>query len=55
LVLVVDAKGNELVAQSVDELFVPASVTKILTAWLAMLVLGDALIGRCTRLRAVTV
>ncbi len=40
LVLVVDAKGNELVAQNVDEPFVPASVTKIVTAWLAMEVLG---------------
>ena len=40
LVLVVDAKGNEVVAQNVDEPFVPASVTKIVTAWLAMEVLG---------------
>ena len=40
LVLVVDAQGNELVAQNVDEPFVPASVTKIVTAWLAMEVLG---------------
>jgi D-alanyl-D-alanine carboxypeptidase/D-alanyl-D-alanine-endopeptidase (penicillin-binding protein 4) len=40
LVLVVDAKGNEKVAQNVDEPFVPASVTKIVTAWLAMEVLG---------------
>jgi D-alanyl-D-alanine carboxypeptidase/D-alanyl-D-alanine-endopeptidase (penicillin-binding protein 4) len=40
LVLVVDAKGNELVAQNIDEPFVPASVTKIVTAWLAMDVLG---------------
>jgi D-alanyl-D-alanine carboxypeptidase/D-alanyl-D-alanine-endopeptidase (penicillin-binding protein 4) len=40
LVLVVDAEGNELVAQNADELFVPASVTKIVTAWLAMEVLG---------------
>ena len=39
-VLVVDAAGNELVAQNADELFVPASVTKIVTAWLAMEVLG---------------
>ena len=38
--LVVDAKGNELVAQNADEPFVPASVTKIVTAWLAMEVLG---------------
>src|SRR5581483_2352688 len=40
LVLVVDAKGNELVAQNADQPFVPASVTKIVTAWLAMEVLG---------------
>ena len=36
VVLVVDAKGEELVAQNADEPFVPASVTKIVTAWLAM-------------------
>ena len=40
LVLVMDADGNELVAQNVEEPFVPASVTKIVTAWLAMEVLG---------------
>ena len=40
LILVVDGKGNELVAQNADEPFVPASVTKIVTAWLAMEVLG---------------
>ena len=40
LVLVVDADGNELVAQNADKPFVPASVTKIVTAWLAMEVLG---------------
>ena len=40
LVLVVDGEGNELVAQNADEPFVPASVTKIVTAWLAMEVLG---------------
>ena len=40
LVLVMDAKGNESVAQNTDEPFVPASVTKIVTAWLAMEVLG---------------
>jgi serine-type D-Ala-D-Ala carboxypeptidase/endopeptidase (penicillin-binding protein 4) len=40
LVLVMDAKGNELLAQNADEPFVPASVTKIVTAWLAMEVLG---------------
>ena len=38
--LVVDAQGNELVAQNADEPFVPASVAKIVTAWLAMEVLG---------------
>jgi D-alanyl-D-alanine carboxypeptidase/D-alanyl-D-alanine-endopeptidase (penicillin-binding protein 4) len=38
--LVIDAKGNELVAQNADEPFVPASVTKIVTAWLAMETLG---------------
>ena len=40
LVLVVDGEGNELVAQNADEPFVPASVTKIVTAWLALEVLG---------------
>jgi len=40
LVLVVDGKGNELVAQNADQPFVPASVTKIVTAWLALEVLG---------------
>ncbi len=40
LVLVMNAKGNELVAQNTDEPFVPASVTKIVTAWLAMEALG---------------
>jgi serine-type D-Ala-D-Ala carboxypeptidase/endopeptidase (penicillin-binding protein 4) len=40
LVLVMDRKGNELVAQNTDAPFVPASVTKIVTAWLAMEVLG---------------
>ena len=40
LVLVVDADGNELAAQNADEPFVPASITKILTAWLALEVLG---------------
>ena len=39
-VLVMDAAGNELVAQNIDKPFVPASVTKIVTAWLAMEVLG---------------
>lgn len=40
LVLVLDEDGNELVAQNADKPFVPASVTKIATAWLAMEVLG---------------
>jgi D-alanyl-D-alanine carboxypeptidase/D-alanyl-D-alanine-endopeptidase (penicillin-binding protein 4) len=40
VVLVVDLEGNELVAQNADEPFVPASVTKIVTAWLALEVLG---------------
>src|SRR5580692_13007288 len=40
IVLVVDRDGNELIAQNVDQPFVPASVTKIVTAWLAMEVLG---------------
>src|SRR5215218_9034887 len=40
LVLVIDEKGNELVVQNADKPFVPASVTKIVTAWLAMELLG---------------
>ncbi|MGD9502848.1 MAG: D-alanyl-D-alanine carboxypeptidase, partial [Methyloceanibacter sp.] len=40
VVLVVDEQGNELVAQNADQSFVPASVTKIVTAWLAMDILG---------------
>jgi serine-type D-Ala-D-Ala carboxypeptidase/endopeptidase (penicillin-binding protein 4) len=40
IVLVVDDKGNELIAQNADTSFAPASVTKIVTAWLAMEVLG---------------
>ncbi len=40
VVLVMDAEGNELMAQNADEPFVPASVTKIVTAWMAMEVLG---------------
>jgi len=40
VVLVMDAEGKELVAQNADKPFVPASVTKIVTAWLAMEVLG---------------
>ena len=40
VVLAVDPDGRELVAQNADEPFVPASVTKIVTAWLALEVLG---------------
>jgi serine-type D-Ala-D-Ala carboxypeptidase/endopeptidase (penicillin-binding protein 4) len=40
LVLVMDADGKELVAQNADKPFVPASVAKVVTAWLAMEVLG---------------
>src|SRR3954452_5941172 len=40
LVLVMDANGNELVAQNADQPFVPASVTKIVTEWVAMETLG---------------
>ncbi len=40
LVLAMDEKGNELVVQNTDKPFVPASVTKIVTAWLAMEILG---------------
>ena len=39
-VLVLDKEGNELVAQNADRLFVPASVAKVVTAWLALEVLG---------------
>ena len=39
-VLVVDSQGRELLAQNADVPFVPASVTKIVTAWLALDVLG---------------
>ena len=40
LVLVVDAEGKELVAQNADKPFVPASVAKLVTAWLALETLG---------------
>jgi D-alanyl-D-alanine carboxypeptidase/D-alanyl-D-alanine-endopeptidase (penicillin-binding protein 4) len=40
LVLVLDENGNELVARNADQPFVPASVAKIVTAWLALEVLG---------------
>jgi D-alanyl-D-alanine carboxypeptidase/D-alanyl-D-alanine-endopeptidase (penicillin-binding protein 4) len=39
-ILVMDEQGNELIAQNANEPFVPASVAKIVTAWLAMEVLG---------------
>lgn len=41
LVFVIDAAGAELVAQNADQPFVPASVTKIVTSWLALQVLGE--------------
>src|SRR4029078_10350966 len=41
LVLVVNDKGDELIAQNVDQTFVPASVTKIVTWGLALEVLGS--------------
>ena len=40
LVLVTDEKDDELIAQNADDPFIPASVTKIVTAWLALEVLG---------------
>ena len=40
LVLVMDEEGMELIAQKVDKPFVPASVAKVVTAWLAIEVLG---------------
>jgi D-alanyl-D-alanine carboxypeptidase/D-alanyl-D-alanine-endopeptidase (penicillin-binding protein 4) len=40
LVLVMDGNGKELVFQNADRSFVPASVAKIVTAWLALEVLG---------------
>ncbi|QFT65700.1 D-alanyl-D-alanine carboxypeptidase precursor [Labrenzia sp. THAF35] len=40
VVLVLDEKGKELVAQNAGRSFVPASVAKLVTAWLAMEVLG---------------
>ena len=39
LVFVMDEKGTEILAQNADKPFVPASVAKIVTAWLAMEVL----------------
>ncbi len=40
LVLVLDENGKELVSKNAGKPFVPASVAKIVTAWLAMEVLG---------------
>jgi len=40
LVLVLDKDGSALVARNADQPFIPASVAKIVTAWLAMDVLG---------------
>ncbi len=40
LVLVLDDKGKELIARNANKPFVPASVAKVVTAWLAMEVLG---------------
>jgi serine-type D-Ala-D-Ala carboxypeptidase/endopeptidase (penicillin-binding protein 4) len=40
LVFVMGEDGSELIAQNADEPFVPASVAKLVTAWLAMEVLG---------------
>lgn len=40
VVLVLDGAGNELVAQNASRSFVPASVAKLVTAWLALEVLG---------------
>src|SRR5262245_51847305 len=42
LVLVVDADGNGVVAQNPRKPFGPASITKIVTAWRALEVLGGA-------------
>ena len=40
VVLAVDEKGKTLLAQNADKPFVPASVAKVVTAWLAMKELG---------------
>jgi D-alanyl-D-alanine carboxypeptidase/D-alanyl-D-alanine-endopeptidase (penicillin-binding protein 4) len=40
LVLVMDEQGNTLIGQNANKPFTPASVTKVVTAWLAMEVLG---------------
>src|ERR1700722_18678247 len=39
-VLVVDSKGNGAIAPNADSAVTPASATKIVTAWLALEVLG---------------
>ncbi|MEM8650133.1 MAG: D-alanyl-D-alanine carboxypeptidase [Pseudomonadota bacterium] len=41
LVFVLDEKGKTLVSQNANKPFVPASVAKIVTAWLALEVLGE--------------
>jgi D-alanyl-D-alanine carboxypeptidase/D-alanyl-D-alanine-endopeptidase (penicillin-binding protein 4) len=40
IVYVIDEQGNVLINQNADKPFVPASVAKVVTAWLAMEVLG---------------
>lgn len=40
IVYVIDEQGNELITQNSNKPFVPASVAKVVTAWLAMEVLG---------------
>jgi len=40
LVYVIDANGAELVAQNAEQPFVPASVAKLVTAWMALDTLG---------------
>ena len=40
IVYVIDEQGNVLIDQNADKPFVPASVAKVVTAWLAMEVLG---------------
>ncbi len=40
LVLVLNEDGGELIVQNADKPFVPASVAKVVTAWLALKVLG---------------
>jgi D-alanyl-D-alanine carboxypeptidase/D-alanyl-D-alanine-endopeptidase (penicillin-binding protein 4) len=40
IIYVIDEQGNVLIDQNADKPFVPASVAKVVTAWLAMEVLG---------------